>query len=69
MRYLTLSPLLRLRLENTNNIICILGGQHHHEYIGKRVHTLGVYGTAFLPVLSCIIMQRKHSVSNFNDCF
>ena len=46
MRYLTLSPLLRLRLENTNNIICVLGGQYHHEYIGNRVHTLGVYNYA-----------------------
>ena len=37
MRYLTLSPLLRLRLENTDNIIHILGGQYHLENTGNRV--------------------------------
>ena len=37
MRYLTLSPLLRLRLENIDNIIHILGGQYHLKNIGNRV--------------------------------
>ena len=50
---MTLSLLLRLRLENTNNIIHdhILGGQYHLENIGNRVHTLGVNGTALLPIM------------------
>ena len=47
MRYLTLSPLLRLRLENVENIIHIL---EDNITTGNKVHTLGVYGTP-LPVL------------------
>ena len=49
MRYLTLSSLLTLRLENVDNIIHILGGQYHLENTGNGVHTLRVCGTALLP--------------------
>ena len=52
MRYLTLSPLLRLRLENVDNIIHII-----LEDITWR--TQAIRFIYYLPM--CIIMQMKHA--------